>query len=265
MRVSKFIITSLLLLFGFPNTAFAQFSLYHELGIIAGPVFFKSDYGQRGDLQTNAENSGYGIGIVHYLNFAYTSYHHDDFASYLREHVKVRSELSYSDTYFQHWGKYIEHSSTSTDAMQLRQMRGETKIMNLGFGIEFSLFKDIHEFESSEGGFGPFAGLGMQYSHYEPEVYSKLGSLDDPGVLYPKFIGGISNNDGNTGSLVVNVGTRYKINVMSDLIIDLRGQYYFSDWVDGLNPPINMNPSNMYNDWNIWLSVGYIHYLDDDL
>jgi hypothetical protein len=41
----------------------------HEVGVIAGPVAFQSDYGQRYNLNTNAGNTGLGIGIIHYINF----------------------------------------------------------------------------------------------------------------------------------------------------------------------------------------------------
>ena len=39
------------------------------------------------------------------------------------------------------------------------------------------------------------------------------------------------------------------------MIFDLRGQYYFSDWVDGLYPNPDTNPGNKSKDWNIWLSI----------
>jgi hypothetical protein len=43
------------------------FGFSHEVGVIAGPVAFQSDYGQRYNLNTNA--GGLGIGIIHYINF----------------------------------------------------------------------------------------------------------------------------------------------------------------------------------------------------
>jgi hypothetical protein len=46
-------------------------------------------------------------------------------------------------------------------------------------------------------------------------------------------------------------------------MLDLRGQYYFSDWVDGLNPDHNKYTENRYNDWLVWLNVGYILYIED--
>ncbi|HLV70898.1 MAG TPA: hypothetical protein VKY34_09330, partial [Xanthomarina sp.] len=64
---------------------------------------------------------------------------------------------------------------------------------------------------------------------------------------------------GSTWSVVTSVGVRYKLAPLSDLMLDLRWQYYGSDWIDGLNHQLS---SNKYNDWLIWLNFGYIYYLD---
>jgi hypothetical protein len=61
---------------------------------------------------------------------------------------------------------------------------------------------------------------------------------------------------------LASVGTRYKLNELSDLIIETKMQYYFSDWVDGLNPNSSKYPENKANDWLVWLNVGYIYYLN---
>jgi len=45
------------------------------------------------------------------------------------------------------------------------------------------------------------------------------------------------------------------------LMIDMRLQYYFSNWVDGLNPDPTIYLENRANDWNVWFNVGYIYYL----
>jgi hypothetical protein len=42
----------------------------HEVGVIAGPVAFQSDYGQRYNLNTNAEYRS-GNRIIHYINFSH--------------------------------------------------------------------------------------------------------------------------------------------------------------------------------------------------
>jgi hypothetical protein len=43
--------------------------------------------------------------------------------------------------------------------------------------------------------------------------------------------------------------------------VDLRFQYYFSNWVDGLNPNPVTVPENRANDCLVWLNVGYIYYI----
>ena len=47
----KHTILTLFILFGFSNNTNAQFGFSHEVGIIAGPVAFQSDYGERYDFE----------------------------------------------------------------------------------------------------------------------------------------------------------------------------------------------------------------------
>ena len=77
-----------------------------------------------------------------------------------------------------------------------------------------------------------------------------------------KYMGAWSDKGGSTWSVVASVGTRYKLSEMSDLFAELRWQYYFSDWVDGLNPDPKVYSENKANDWNAWFHFGYIYYLD---
>ena len=45
--------TGLICLLVLPSNMIAQFGFSHEVGVIAGPVAFQSDYGVRGDFKTN--------------------------------------------------------------------------------------------------------------------------------------------------------------------------------------------------------------------
>jgi len=74
---------------------------------------------------------------------------------------------------------------------------------------------------------------------------------------------GYSNESKAVTSEVLNLGTRYKLNRMSDLVLDVRLQYFNSDWVDGLNPNKELYTENKYNDWLTFIGVGYIYYLDN--
>lgn len=260
----KYLIITLLLLFGFNNTVKAQFGFSHEVGAIVGPVGFQSDYGVRGDGETNFGNTGIGIGIIHYMNFSYRA-DCNCYATptYFNDHFKVRSELSYNKTNLEHYGKWVDPSRTNVFAQQLRAMKGSTAVTNIGMQLEYFPLS-IREFSATPGKLAPFVSLGAQFSYYKPEAYSELGpGLGELLEVTPvKYIDGVTNEAGTVWSVVASVGTRYKLTILSDLMIDLRWQYYFSNWVDGLNPNPDVYTENKANDWLVWLNVGYIYYLD---
>jgi hypothetical protein len=253
---------TLLLLLGCSNFVNAQLGFSHEIGVITGPVAFQSDYGERQDFSTNAGNTGFGIGLIHYLNFAYRA-DCNCYATptYFNDHFKLRSELSYNKTNLEHFGRWVDPSKTSVMANQLRAMKGSTAVTNIGMQLEFFPLS-IREFSATPGKLAPFVSLGAQFSHYNPKAYSELGNLGSPDTTPIKYLDGFTNDSGTVWSVVSSIGTRYKLNIMSDLMIDLRWQYYFSNWVDGLNPNPDIYTENKANDWNVWLNVGYIYYLD---
>lgn len=259
--MSKYFITALLLV-AFINNVHAQFGISHEIGIITGPTNFKSDYGESGDIRSAIGNIGYGVGFVHYLNFS--DVHNSSvtiFQSYLKDHFKLRSEISYQAVTFQHYGKYVDDDKQSTFAKQLRAMRGSTEITNLGMQIEYYPLS-IEDFGNMPNSFTPYISVGGQYSFYKPEIYSTLGKLNTSLTTPEKYSNGaLSNEDDTVWSIVGSVGARYKLNTVSDLMVDLRAQYYFSDYVDGMRPDPIIYTENKSNDWNIWFTVGYIFYL----
>lgn len=257
----KYIIILSLFLFGYSNEAAAQFGFSHEIGVITGPVAFQSDYGERHDLSTNAGNTGFGIGIIHYLNFSYKAecncYTPE---TYFNDHFKLRSELSYNKTKLQHFGQWVDPDKTSQTAQQLRAMRGSTAVTDIGMQLEFFPLS-IRDFTATIGGIAPFVSLGGHFCFYDPEAYSTMGPLDSPLTTPIKYIGATTNTGGTVWSIVTSVGARYKLTPLTDFMVDMRAQYYFSNWVDGLNPDPTVYKENKANDWNIWFNVGYIYYL----
>ena len=258
----------LLFLFGLSNTTNAQFGFSHEVGIIAGPVAFQSDYGERYDLSTNVGNTGVGIGIIHYINFSYKAdcncYTAD---TYFNDHFKLRSELSYNKTNLEHLGEWVAPERTGLGADQLRAMKGSTAVTNIGMQLEYFPLS-IRRFTATTGSLGPFISLGGQFSYYNPKAYSTLGPLGTPLTTFPKYLTpsdgrpyGFSSEGGTVWSVVSSVGTRYKLSPLRDLMVDLRFQYFFSNWVDGLNPNPDIYKENKANDWLVWFNVGYIYYL----
>ena len=260
-RMTRFFYIFSLFFLTYSHTLLAQFGLSHEIGAIAGPVAFQSDYGERHDFSTNSGNTGYGIGIIHYLNFSYEA-ECSCFTreTYFNDHFKLRSELSYNKTELKHFGEWVDPNRTSVTAKQLRGMRGSTAVTNIGMQLEFFPWS-IRDFTASDGGLAPFISLGGQFSFYDPKASSTLGPLNSPTTTPVKYYNATTNNGGTVWSVITSVGTRYKLAPLSDLMLDLRLQYYVSNWVDGLNPDPNIYKENKANDWNVWLNFGYIYYL----
>jgi hypothetical protein len=143
------------------NLIQAQFGFSHEIGVIAGPTFFQTDYGQVGDFGNFIKNNGFGIGIVHYLNFSYRS-DCNCYApyTYFNDHFKLRSEISYYRSgEFRHYGKWVDPDRTSITADQLRAMRVRTSVTSLGMQLEYFPWS-IRDFSATVGSFAPFVSLG---------------------------------------------------------------------------------------------------------
>ena len=252
-----------LLLIMLPFSTFSQAKITHEIGIIAGPIEFRSDYGQRNNSKTNSKNMGFEIAIVDYLNFSYTDFVNNYFA----EHFKVRNELSYIKATLNHYGEWTEKNTVGSQ--QLKAMKGTTQLINLGFQLEYS-FIHIHDFENTIGSFNPYLAIGPQINYYTTTATSELGPLGNTTTTFPKYLVpsdghpyGFSNESKTIFSVALNLGTRYKLTKMSDLVLDIRAQYFSSDWVDGLNPNKDIFKENKSNDWLTFAGLGYILYLEN--
>ncbi|OEK09399.1 glutamate dehydrogenase [Flavivirga aquatica] len=250
------------------QTASAQLGFSHEIGVIAGPLQFRSDFGNRDDSETNFGNSGFGIGIVHYLNFSYRAdcncYTTDNF---FNDHFKVRNEISWNRTKLEHLGKFVDASRTSLDADRLRGHEGVANNFDIGTQLEFYPLS-IRSFQSFGSRFAPFGSLGIHLTSYSPKVTTTFANSD------PDLVGDVTNasnfysqwdpgsvdaSPGVTWSIVSSVGVRYKLDKLSDLMLDFRVQHFFKDDIDGLDHQLD---SNKGNDWLVWLNIGYIYYLD---
>ena len=240
---------------------YSQLGFSHEIGVIAGPVAFQSDFGVRYDFETNSGNTGIGIGIVHYINFSYRAdcncYTTD---TYFNDHFKLRSEISWNWTKLDHFGKWVDNG-TSDNADRLRAHSGEANNFDIGMQIEY-FPKSIRSFQAFAYKFAPFVSLGVHYTAYSPEAYTTYGdgNILNSNNFYSYWRpGSIDPTNGSIWSVVWSIGTRYKLTVLSDLMLDLRWQYYGNNWIDGLNHQLD---SNRANDWLVWLNFGYIYYLD---
>src|SRR5690606_22274911 len=139
---------------------------------------------------------------------------------------------------------------------------------NLDIGTQLEFFPlSIRSFQAFGYRLAPFASLGVHYTSYNPKVKTTyanpnpmaVGDVTDPSNFYSGWApGSVDASPGGAFSMVTSVGLRYKVGKLSDLMLDLRWQYFFNDWVDGLNHDLD---SNKYNDGLLWLNLGYIIYL----
>ncbi len=251
--LKKFIVPFFFVLF-IGAESHAQFGrTYQEVGIMAGPVFFKSDYGERGDFENFSKNSGLSVGVFYYFSFI------EDFKS-LRENFKLRLDASYMKADLEHYGKYVDPAKTSLFADQLRAMNGSTSTINLGLQMEFYPWKTDDYNRGTT--FSPYVSLGGQMGYYTSKVKSDLGPLGTPLTTPAKYSSGTRNESRPVASLTSSVGVRYRLDDYNSLIFDSRLQYYTSDWVDGLNPDRSTYKENETNDYSLTFSFGYVYYFN---
>ena len=215
-----------------------------------------------------AHGTGIGIGLIHYIDFSYNPecncYTTDN---YFNDHFKLRSEISWNKTKLNHYGQWADRPGPEYD--KLRNHSGEANNFDIGMQLEYFPLS-IREFQSFGYRFAPFVSLGAHFTAYNPSVSTSHGNNDinDPNNFFGPWMQGngvqevsdvISDESGSAWSMVTSVGVRYKLTALSDLMLDLRWQLYFNDWVDGLNHRLE---SNDRDDWLVWLNFGYIYYLD---
>ena len=182
-----------LCLFAFSKTSFSQLGFSHEIGVIVGPVEFRSDFGSRLEEETNLGNSGIGIGIIHYINFAYRAdcncYSTDN---YFNDHFKLRSEVSWNKTILDHHGFWVQPDKVSDNADRLRGHHGIAENFDIGMQLEY-FPKSIRSFQAFSYKFAPFISLGIHYTSSTPKASTDynspnssvvFGDINDPRNFY---------------------------------------------------------------------------------
>lgn len=239
------------------SRAYSQLNISHEIGVITGPAGFFTDYGERWNVRNNLENEGFGVGLVHYMNFAFKpECSCRPTALFFTRHFRIRSEIDYMRSKLDHYGPVA--SKNTEGGRQLRAMHGNTELYQAGLTLEYHFFgiKEARDFAVL---FAPFIGLGVNFVHYKPDAFSELGPLDNPKVLFETFEDGIFLDSGNTFSIQGIAGLRYRLGRFNDLQLEARAIYYDSDRIEGLDV---QGPQNKFNDFVLWFNLGYIYYLN---
>ena len=248
--LNNFKLLLFVLFFSILNPIFAQGLTGYELGILAGPVQMRSDFGLAGDKETNLGNIGFGAGIMLAINPMDWGSRKD----YVYDHFKLRFDLSYNKTTLKHYGKFVDPSQNSDNANKLRNQRGEANNLNGGVALEYyplSLTNFFYNFFD----FSPYVILGAQYTYAKPGA-----NTTDPNDLYGPWASGSVNTESfYTMAINTGIGVRYKVSAYSDFLFEAKFQFFNSDWVDGLNHQLDYNKND---DSLIWVNFGYVYYIN---
>lgn len=240
----------LLLLFTF-SIGNAQYSrTYHEIGIMGGPVFFQGDFGERGDFENTIKNVGFSGTLVYFLSL---NVNRSSFA----ENFKIRFDATGMAVNLEHYGP-IADSDTKT-GKQLRAMHSDVKIGSFGVQMEFYPFKTD---DYSDANWSPYIAAGTQINNYSAKAYSFQGNIGNPNVVPEKYVEGFKNSSGTAFSATGSLGLRYKLSDYNYLVLEGQLKYYFSDWIEGMNPDRRTYKENKTNDYSGTINIGYIYYFN---
>ncbi len=257
MRTNIFFTVTVMVLFSL--SVQSQISLSYEAGFNVGMASFQTDYGERGDFQSGfSGNMGVATSASFYINFFGKSGLWNDRAEWISSHMKVKAEVSYMQAKLEHFGKYVE--TETSDAEELKAMHGTSSVINTGAILEYH-FMDIYYYNVNRNQtLDPYIGIGALATFSKPTFEYDLGDYEaNPSILLPPYQNAIYTDSETTGSLAFSVGTRIKATEKSDIVIDSRWQYFFSNKIDALDPEIS---ANKFNDWAYSLTVGYVFYLN---
>ncbi len=248
MRIKSFILIAVF--FVLSNRISAQSQSTLEGSVNFGLASFQTDYGIRGDIRSGLTgNVGIAVGGSIYLNFFNMDPLSGSDPNWSQRHLKLKLEGSYLQANLEHF--------VDTDIR--KYMKGKATVINFGGVLEYHPFVIPDYIPDKDRKTSPYLGFGIMGGYSMP-------TETDAGLLqaYQPYTDANEQEhiplitDSNlTYSLVFSAGIRYKLDDISAIMLDMRWQYFDSDYIDGLSP----NPEivlNIHNDWLYYLNVGYV-------
>ena len=109
----------------------------HDIGVHVGSTSLQTDYGQRGNFESNWKNNGMSVSVAHYLHFFNRTLRWDP-NNVMHNNIMVKTELEFiSNTTLEHHGYWADKKSYGGE--QLRGMVGTARMINLGVNLEYYL------------------------------------------------------------------------------------------------------------------------------
>lgn len=248
MFQKTFLLLTSILSFAFAKAQSGDY--YQEIGIMTGPVYFQGDFGESGSAENITKNVGASGSFVYYVALNNNN-------GGLERNLKVRFDVTLMSVTMKHYGKYAE--SNTVFGEKLRAMQSDVKVSNVGFQLEYYPF----ELDDYGGGnFTPYIATGFQLNSFSANASSSLGSIGNSNTVPAKYVDGFKDSSGIAFSMTGALGVRYKVSPSGAVVLEGQFKYYFSDWIEGMNPEPKIYKENKNNDFSGTLQIGYIYYLD---
>lgn len=262
------LLITLTLLLTTKSNAQRRFIYQHELGAEAGISNFQGDFVAKGPVDGKATVNGFAVNATHYLHILPRRYG----ASSFYKHTILKTSLGINSSTFDNTSygtgnkPLSDPKSQTPNNILLARLSSKTTIISLDNELQFyyrDIIRFLHKYNRyrNKSKVNPYfsAGLGIHYINTSP-TYGKPGeNLTEEGVFPDNYESSFIKKV-NTVTLSGNLafGARYKASPYYDLVAQINLKYYFSDWVDGVDPELS---SNMANDFNSVISVGFIYHM----
>lgn len=237
-----------IILVSFFNVSGQSTSIKHEIGILLGPTFMQTDYGEADNFKSASSNKGVDFGIAYVADFTESRYKSKIF-NWLSQHMKTRVELSFSKVKLQHdEARILENNELVNN--QFRGTTGDVSMFNAGIFGEWYFMSLAKKSE-----FQPYFLTGMSFSSAKSSM--NVSDFGLPSVYTPTkdklFLG--SNS---ALSFSYGLGGRYRLDDV-DLIFEGRLQTFLSDKIEGIDTNI---PGDKNNDSQVLFKIGAIFHLN---
>ena len=275
-----FLFITLTLLLTTKSNAQRRFIYQHELGAEAGISNFQSDFVAKGPFDGKATVNGFVLNANHYLHILPRRYG----VSPIYRHTILKTSLginfsTFDNTAYGTGDKPLKPYDKTPNEILLARLSSKTTIISLDNELQFyyrDIVRFLHRYNRyrNKSKVNPYVsvGLGIHYFNTTPTydqeaINNQAGWNQTPGANNGTGDPGYPDNykssfiaKKNTVTLSGNLafGARYKASPSYDLVTQINIKYYFSDWVDGVNPELS---SNMAHDFNSVISIGFVYHV----
>lgn len=222
-----------------------------EASLNIGFNSFQTDYGEDGNIKSGfSGNMGFAVGASLYVNFFKADPSFNGEPDWMQKHLKLKLEASYLNTKLEHFA-----DEPITDSR--KNMIGRASVINFGTILEYHPYVIPDFVPGFRKKLSPYFGLGVMGSYAMPEIDTsnliEAYRTDEDGVVHA------SNQAVFTYSLIPSAGLRYELDNGDAIMMDMRWQYFGSDFIDGLSPNNEvLDGANKHNDWLYYFNVGYV-------